>query len=168
MTIRFGVLTISDRCARGEAADASGPAVAKLVREKGWRVTEMCCVPDEEKIIIEKLREWCDAGKIDVALTTGGTGLGPRDVTPEATKKLIEKELPGFGELMRSEGLKKTSRAVLSRSTAGSYKKSLIINLPGSREGAVESLTAVIDIISHALEMISGSSHDKNTAGKAA
>lgn len=161
--ISLAILTISDRCAKGQAQDLSGLALQKLAEEQGWTVQERALVADEKKEIAAKLLYWCDREKISLILTTGGTGLGPRDVTPEATKPLLEKEVPGLGELMRQEGLKHTPLAVLSRSLAGIRGTSLILNLPGSPKGAVESLNAVLGVIPHALSILGGAAHEKAT-----
>ncbi len=154
-----GILTISDRGARGEAEDLSGPALAKAAEKLGWRVEARAMVSDEEREIRAVLGDWCLENRVDLILTTGGTGLGPRDVTPEATKALIEKEIPGLSELIRAMGVKKNPRAALSRAVSGVRRKTLIINLPGSLPGALESLAAVARLIPHAVEIIRGGGH---------
>ena len=155
MTPAVAILTVSDRCARGERADAGGPALRAAVEKRGWRVASARVVADEEPAISAVLKEWCDGGAVRLVLT----GLSPRDVTPEATRAVLDKELPGFGELMRRRGLETTPTAALSRSLAGSRGRSLIVNLPGSPKGAVESFEAVAELIPHALAMLAGGDH---------
>ena len=157
--ITAGILTISDRCYKKERADQSGPALQKSVEALGWKTALLAVVPDEADIIEAVLAGWADGKKFDLVLITGGTGLGPRDVTPEATKKVLDKELPGLTELMRREGSKTTALASLSRAVAGSRKKTLIINLPGSPRGAVESFSAVAGLVIHARAMLRGQDH---------
>lgn len=159
MTISTAILTASDRSARGERPDAGGPALRAAVERRGWRVAEVRVVADEQPTIEAALKEWCDGDAVRLVLTTGGTGLSPRDVTPEATRAVLDKELPGFGELMRRRGLKSTPTAVLSRALAGSRGRALIVNLPGSPQGALESFEAVADLIPHALAMLTGGDH---------
>jgi len=156
MEISVGILTISDKGSRGERIDTSGGLIKEIVEQKlGARVEKYEVVPDEKRTVIEKLKEMVDAG-IDLILTTGGTGLSPRDVTPEATMEVIEKEVPGIEEAMRMKGLEKTPRSMLSRGVAGVRKGSLIINLPGSPKAVSESLEVVLQAIPHALDIISG------------
>ena len=154
MTIRFGILTLSDRSSRGEQADLSGPALARLIEAQGWSVTKQLILPDEVSVIGEVLIDWADGAEIDVILTTGGTGFSPRDVTPEATRVVIEREAPGLAEAMRAASLKITPHAMLSRVVAGIRKKTLIINLPGSPKGAVENLQVVLPVLSHAIQLL--------------
>lgn len=154
MSIRFGILTLSDRSARGERADASGPALAALIGAQGWSVVEQSLLPDEESAIRVALISWADGGQMDVILTTGGTGFGPRDVTPEATRAVIERDAPGLVEAMRAASLEITPHAMLSRVVAGIRKKTLIINLPGSPKGAVENLQVVIPVLPHAVQLL--------------
>jgi molybdenum cofactor synthesis domain-containing protein len=154
MTIRFGILTLSDRSARGERADASGPALADLVRAQNWLVIKQALLPDDESAIRTELMTWADSGEVDVILTTGGTGFSPRDVTPEATRAIIQREAPGLAEAMRSASLTKTSHAMLSRSVAGIRGRTLIINLPGSPKGALENLQVVIPVLEHAIQLL--------------
>ncbi len=154
MTIRFGVLTLSDRSSRGEREDVSGPALARRVDGEGWIVCRQLILPDEESTIRETLAQWADSGEFDVILTTGGSGFAPRDVTPEATRAVIEREAPGLAEAMRAASLKSTPHAMLSRSVAGIRKRSVIINLPGSPKGAVENLEAVIPALPHAVQLL--------------
>ena len=152
--MRVGILTVSDRAARGEREDASGPALMQLVQETGWFVTITALVPDEESAIRDKLMIWADAAELDVILSTGGTGFAPRDVTPEATRAVIERETPGLAEAMRAASLKVTPHAMLSRIVTGIRKKTLIINLPGSPKGAVENLQVVIPVLPHAIQLL--------------
>ena len=154
MTIRFGILTLSDRSARGERLDASGPALANLIQAEGWSVAKQALLPDEESAIRAILTAWADSGELDIILTTGGTGFSPRDVTPEATRAVIEREAPGLAEAMRAASLKITPHAMLSRVVAGIRKKTLIINLPGSPKGAVENLQVVTPVLPHAVQLL--------------
>ena len=154
MTIRFGILTLSDRSAIGERADASGPALADIIRDQGWSVTKQAILPDDESAIRAALIEWADSGAVDVILTSGGTGFAPRDITPEATRAIIEREAPGLAETMRAESLKKTPHAMLSRAVAGIRKRTLIINLPGSPKGAVENLQTILPVLPHAVQLL--------------
>ncbi len=152
--IRFGILTLSDRSSRGEREDASGPALAHLIRAQGWEVAKQQILADEESAIRAALTEWADSGDVDVILTTGGTGFALRDVTPEATRAIIQREAPGLAETMRAESLKKTSHAMLSRAIAGIRARTLIINLPGSPKGAVENLQTVLPVLPHAVQLL--------------
>ncbi len=166
MTIRFGILTLSDRSSRGERADSSGPALSNLIQAAGWSVVKQSLLPDEESAIREMLTSWADSGELDVILTTGGTGFSPRDVTPEATHAVIEREAPGLAEAMRAASLKVTPHAMLSRIVTGIRGKTLIINLPGSPKGAVENLQVVVSVLPHAVQLLkedpaSESTHDR-------
>jgi molybdopterin adenylyltransferase len=152
--IRFGILTLSDRSSRGERTDSSGPALAALIQAQGWAVVKQSLLPDEESAIREILISWTDSGEIDIILTTGGTGFSPRDVTPEATRAVIEREAPGLAEAMRAASLKVTPHAMLSRIVTGIRKRTLIINLPGSPKGAVENLQIVIPVLDHAIKLL--------------
>jgi molybdenum cofactor synthesis domain-containing protein len=154
MTIRIGILTLSDRSARGERADSSGPALANLIRAEGWSVVKQALLPDEESAIREILKNWAENGEMDVILTTGGTGFSRRDVTPEATRAIIERETPGLAEAMRAASLKVTPHAMLSRIVTGIRKKTLIINLPGSPKGATENFQVVIPVLPHAVQLL--------------
>ena len=154
MTIRFGILTLSDRSARGERADASGPALAELILSQGWTVAAQRILPDDESSIRTGLIEWADSGDFDIILTTGGTGFALRDVTPEATRAVIQREAPGLAETMRAESLKKTPHAMLSRAIAGIRNRALIVNLPGSPKGAVENLQAILSVLPHAVQLL--------------
>ncbi len=154
MTIRFGILTLSDRSSRGERADASGPALADLIRAQSWSVTDQAILPDEESAIRATLTEWADSSRFDVILTTGGTGFALRDVTPEATRAVIQRDAPGLAETMRAESLKKTPHAMLSRAVAGIRGRTLIVNLPGSPKGATENLQTIMPVIPHAVQLL--------------
>ena len=157
--IRAVVLTVSDSCAHGRRKDTSGAFLCQLLEDRGAQVLKKDICGDTEARIKNKFKYFCDKLKADLVLSTGGTGLGPRDVTPEATKAVIKKETFGIAELMRLEGLKKTRRAALSRAVAGVRGKTLIVNLPGSPKGACESFLAVAELIPHALAMIRGEGH---------
>jgi molybdopterin adenylyltransferase len=154
MGLHIGILTISDRSARGQRADESGPSLAEAVRAQGWIVEQMDIVPDEREIIEETLRMWSDAGKANVILTTGGTGFGPRDVTPEATQAVIERQAPGLAEAMRQSSLIVTPYAMLSRAIAGIRKRTLIVNLPGSPKAALENFQVILPVLSHAVQLL--------------
>ena len=156
MPIRAGVLTISDKASRGERVDTSGGAIAELLVTIDAAVLRSEVVPDERAQIAATLRAWADSDALDLIVTTGGTGLGLRDVTPEATAEAIERPVPGLGELMRSAGLRHTPMAALSRGIAGVRGRCLIVNLPGSEKGVRENLSAVIDILPHAVELLRG------------
>ena len=152
--LRFGILTISDRSSRGERIDASGPALVELVQSQGWDVVEQKIVPDDVVVIQSTLKNWADSGAADVILTTGGTGFAPRDVTPEATRNVVERLTPGLDEAMRAASLKVTPHAVLSRAISGIRKRALIINLPGSPKGAIENLQVIIVALEHAAQLL--------------
>jgi molybdopterin adenylyltransferase len=154
MPLRFGLLTLSDRSSRGEREDASGPALARLIEAEGWSVVKQQILPDEESAIRTILMEWSGGGGLDVILTTGGTGFSPRDVTPEATRAVIEREAPGLAEAMRAESLKKTPHAMLSRAVAGIRRRTLIINLPGSPKGAMENFDVICPVLAHAVQLL--------------
>jgi molybdopterin adenylyltransferase len=153
------VVTVSDSCARGDRTDLSGPAVGELLRKKNFSVIGTEVVPDEQSAIQTAMAYWVQEARLVV--TTGGTGVAERDVTPEATRAVCERLLEGVAERMRSEGAKKTPLAALSRGVCGVRGKSVILNLPGSPAGAVESLETVIDLLPHALQLLSGNTkHD--------
>ncbi len=157
--LRIAVLTVSDSCSSRRCRDESGAALGRLVAAAGARCVARGVVPDDEKAIARQLRAL--SAKADVVLSTGGTGAGPRDVTPEATRPVIDKELPGLAEEMRRSGMKKTRFACLSRGLCGLRGRTLIVNLPGSPKGAAESFAAIADLIPHALAMARGCGHQK-------
>ena len=150
------VLTISDSAAAGRRADASGPAVRDRLQQLGWQVSITDVLPDEAPGISERLKAVADGGAVSAIFTTGGTGVALRDVTPEATRAVIDREIPGLGELMRAQGLRSTPMAVLSRGLAGTRGTVLIVNLPGSPKGAVESLDAIVRVVPHVLDLLRG------------
>ena len=155
-----GILTISDKGSRGEREDTSGPQLREMLNEQGYSVVAYTVVPDEVAIIEETLRTWADELKIDLILSTGGTGVSPSDLTPEATRAVLDREIPGIGEAMRLASLQKTPNAILSRGIAGIRKQSLIINLPGSKKAARENLEAVLPALQHAIYKIKGGTKD--------
>lgn len=152
--IRAVVITISDSAVAGTREDCSGPALGAKIKELGWTVTNHLVLPDEEEQIANTLRNLADSKQSDVIVTTGGTGLGPRDLTPEATQRVADRQIPGFGELMRAEGIKSTLFAPLSRGGAWTRGETLILNLPGSPKGAVESFTAVAYLVTHVVDLL--------------
>lgn len=158
--MRAAVLTVSDRCFAGEREDLGGPVVSSWLEGLGCVVACRAVVPDDAGAIVRKLQEWADSGKLELIVTTGGTGVSPRDVTPEATMQVVERVIPGFGEVMRAESLKQTPMAILSRAVAGVRGKTLIINLPGSPQGAIENLAAVWPAVPHAVAKICGDNSD--------
>jgi molybdopterin adenylyltransferase len=154
MSLRFGILTVSDRSARGERPDLSGPALVELITARGWKVERTAILTDDLPVLRETLSAWADGGELDVVLTTGGTGFSPRDVTPEATQAVIEREAPGLAEAMRCESLRVTPHAMLSRAVAGIRGDVLIINLPGSPRAALENLQVLLPVLPHAVELL--------------
>lgn len=150
------ILTVSDSAARGTREDLSGPSLRARCLELGWSVLASQIVADDRQAISECLRSWANKECPDLILTTGGTGVALRDVTPEATRAVLEREIPGFGELMRAEGLRQTPLAPLSRALAGHLGRTLIVNLPGSPKGALYSLNAVAGLIGHCVRLLSG------------
>jgi molybdopterin adenylyltransferase len=152
----LAILTISDKASRGERADKSGPLIRESLAGPDCEVINYEVIPDEADVVAKRLKHWADAGNIDVILTTGGTGLAPRDVTPEATLSVIDKEVPGLAEMMRVRSFDATPNAMLSRAVAGMRKKCLIINLPGSPKAVVECLEVIMPVLAHAVDVING------------
>lgn len=155
------VLTISDSSFAGLRVDISGPAVQARLEELGWTVLSDI-LPDDHNAIAARLAELADSGNADAIFTTGGTGVALRDVTPEATLSILERELPGFGEVMRMEGRKATRFAVLSRAVAGTRGRTCIVNLPGSPKGAIESLNTIVELVPHVVDLLSGNTEHKS------
>jgi len=154
--VRVGVLTISDRSARGEREDRSGPALASEMASKGWEVAKAAVVADEAALVSQRLQEWADSGEVDLILTTGSTGFSPRDVAPEATLAVVNRLAPGLAEAMRARGLQQTPHSMLSRAVAGIRGEVLIVNLPGSPKAAQEGLQVILPALSHAVELLGG------------
>jgi len=154
--MRAKILVLSDAVSRGERADLSGPAVRDALEAAGWQVAAIEVLPDDLIAIQQKLEALTNTDDCDAVFTSGGTGVGPHDVTPEATRAVIEKEIPGIAELMRAEGIKTTRRAVLSRGVVGVRKGKLIVNLPGSPRGARESIESIMDLLPHVVDLIQG------------
>ena len=154
--ITAGIITVSDKGSRGEREDISGKEIKKLLKGISIKIVAYEVIPDEKDIIINKLVEYTDRKKLDLIVTTGGTGVSPRDVTPDATLEVIEKEVPGISEAMRRESAVLTPHAMISRAVTGVRKNSLIINLPGSPKGARENLAVVLPALRHAIEKIKG------------
>ena len=157
--MRVSILTVSDSVSGGKYDDRSGPAVLDRCLSLGWNVTACSVLADDRAAIETFLKQNADADSADLILTTGGTGVGPRDVTPEATIAVCERMIPGFSEQMRAAGMKKTSRAILSRAVAGIRGTTIIVNLPGSPKGAVESLDAVAELLPHSVAVLHGAKH---------
>lgn len=154
--IQAAVLTISDSVTAGTRADRSGPAVRERLEKLGWKVSVVETVPDEAAQITARIMALADGGQVSAIFTTGGTGVAARDVTPEATRAAIHREIPGLPELMRARGRDATPLAALSRAVAGTRGRVLIVNLPGSPKGAVESLDAIVEVVPHVLELLRG------------
>ena len=152
------VLTISDSASRGEREDLSGPEARRILEEAGFDILGVEVLPDERTQIQDRLRQACDRERTRLVVTTGGTGLSPRDVTPDATERIMDREVPGMAEVMRIEGLKSTPRAALSRGLVGIRASTLIVNLPGSVKGVRESLGALVPILPHAIQVVAASS----------
>ena len=164
--IRTAVITVSDRSFRKERPDASGPAVAEMLRTISAEIVQMVVIPDEIPFIRRALLHFIDALELDLVVTTGGTGLDPRDVTPDATRAILDREVPGMAEAMRSESLKRVPAAMLSRAVVGIRGKTLIVNLPGSPGGARENLAVLLPAIPHAVEKIPGERGDCTPQGR--
>lgn len=160
--IRFeaGVLTMSDKGSRGERVDESGKLAIRMLEDDGFEITEYKIVPDRVEDIVSTIKEWCDIKKISIIVTSGGTGLSPTDVTPQAMLKVLDFEVPGMAEAMRSESLKKTPHAMISRAMAGVRGRTLIVNLPGSPKGVKENLEVVLPALKHAISKLSGDDRD--------
>ncbi len=157
---RAAVVTVSDRGSRGEREDASGPEIARILESVGIEIAARRIIPDEKELIRQTLIELCEADTIDLILTTGGTGVSPRDVTPDATRDVIERDIPGMAEEMRRQSGLVTPHAMISRAIAGIRNQTLIINLPGSPRGARENLNVVLAALNHAIEKIQGDTRD--------
>ncbi len=158
--IRTAILTLSDKGSKGERQDESGALIRELIGSVGTVVEHYAVLPDERPLITDTLIRLCDSGSIDLILTTGGTGVAPRDVTPEATRAVIDRELPGMAEAMRAESLKKTPHAMISRAVAGIRNRTLIVNLPGSPKAVRENLSVILPALVHAIEKIKGDPSD--------
>jgi molybdenum cofactor synthesis domain-containing protein len=160
---QIGILTISDRAARGEYEDRSGPAAAERLRaQTDWPIARQEIIPDDFATIVDTLLAWCEAG-LALILTTGGTGFAPRDVTPEATRRVIEREAPGIAEVLRTESMKITRHAMLSRAVAGIRGRTLIINLPGNPKAIGENLQLLLPVLPHALDLLAGTPESEST-----
>jgi len=157
---KVGILTISDKASRGQREDLGGPRLRALLGEQGFRVERTAVVPDEIPEIVAALVDWIDRQNLDLVLTTGGTGVSPRDVTPEATAQVLEKEIPGMAEAMRAAGLKHTPHAQISRARAGLRGRAIIVNLPGSLKAIEELLPVILPALPHALNKLQGDSSD--------
>ena len=158
--MRAGVLTTSDRCSRGERKDESGPVLTALLRDAGFEVIRQVLVPDEAEEIKEALLDLCDHVQCDLVVTTGGTGMHPRDVTPEATRELVHKLVPGIGEAMRAESIKKTPFGMISRGIAGVRAKTFIVNFPGSPKAIRETFPVIRPVLAHVVSLLAGGVQD--------
>jgi molybdenum cofactor synthesis domain-containing protein len=158
--VRVAILTISDAASRGERADSSGDAIVRWAELRGDAVAARALVPDENGEIVRQLLDWCDDDRADLVLTTGGTGLSPRDVTPEATRAILEREAPGIAERLRVTAIDSFPRAALSRGLAGTRNRTLVVNLPGSPGGVSDALTALDPIVNHAVAILRGEATD--------
>ena len=157
--IKAAIMTVSDTCAQGNRDDVSGRTIADMLTADKFEICDRKIVPDDLAAIAAELRRLSEEVGVELVLTTGGTGLGPRDVTPEATASVCQRMAPGFGEIMRVEGFKKTEKAILSRGTAGVCGRTLIVNLPGSPKAVRESLEIILDVLPHAVKMLLGGGH---------
>jgi len=156
MGFKAVIITVSDRGSRGERKDGSGPEVAGILQALGIEIIATRIIPDEKEMIRLALMEWCEEGKADLIVTTGGTGVSPRDVTPDATREVIERDIPGMAEAMRRQSMLVTPNAMISRALVGTRGHTLIINLPGSPRGARENLAVLLPALAHAIEKIKG------------
>jgi molybdopterin adenylyltransferase len=156
MGFKVVIITVSDRGSRGERKDGSGPEVAGILQAMGMEIIATRIIPDEKEMIRLALMEWCEEGKADLIVTTGGTGVSPRDVTPDATREVIERDIPGMAEAMRRQSMLVTPNAMISRALVGTRGQTLIINLPGSPRGARENLAVLLPALAHAIEKIKG------------
>lgn len=166
MSIRAGILTISDMASRGQREDTSGAEIRRVLAENGALVERYEIIADDAAAISERLRRWSDDKTLDLIVTTGGTGLGPRDVTPQATRQIIDYEVEGMAEAMREEGRKSTPLAMLSRAVVGVRGRTLIVNLPGSPRAVREGLSVLLPVLPHAVELLRGESSEHRTAGR--
>jgi molybdenum cofactor synthesis domain-containing protein len=162
--MRVGILTSSDKGAAGQREDTSGAAIREILEGIGGRVERYEVVPDDEATLSDRLRAWADADRLDVIVTTGGTGLGPRDVTPDATLRVIDRQVPGMAEAMRQAGLQSTPMAMLSRGVVGVRGRTLIVNLPGSERGVRQNLAVLLPVLNHAVETLRGEAGDHGGA----
>ena len=160
--MRFGILTISDRSSRGERIDLSGPAISAAIINKGWEIIKTGIIPDEIENIQKYMVDWVDSGEIDILLSTGGTGFAPRDITPEATRLVLDRLTPGLDEAMRAHSMQITSHGMLSRGVSGIRRQTLIINLPGSPKAALENLQAIYPVLEHAIHLLRNDPNSEN------
>jgi molybdopterin adenylyltransferase len=165
MALRVGILTVSDKGARGERDDTSGQAIREMLAPLQAAIERYEVVPDEKEVVASRLREWADEADLALIVTNGGTGLAPRDVTPEATLSVVERLVPGIAEAMRQEGLKHTPMSMISRAVVGVRGRTLIVNLPGSERGVRQNLAYVLPVLSHAVEMLRGELGDHVAEG---
>jgi molybdopterin adenylyltransferase len=154
MALKFAVLTVSDRSAEGSREDTTGPVLTGAIKNAGWEVIQTDIIPDDIERITNLLMDWSDSGEVQVLLTAGGTGFSPRDVTPEATRQVIERPAPGLAEAMRAGSLEITPHAMLSRAEAGIRKNTLIVNLPGSPKAALENFRIIAPVLAHAFQLL--------------